>query len=133
MKIVLVLFIVFPVLNFGQDNNYQEDNLVTGLIYSEESIFLVMENGFIELEQYDAYEEYYRRIYNDSTIVNPNLEIKGEYNLNYIPFLLLEVKQQSTVSLTEPVDIGLLITINKANNYVLTNYAQNIVDSLKEN
>ncbi|MDX1699885.1 MAG: hypothetical protein R3250_04660, partial [Melioribacteraceae bacterium] len=78
MKIILSLFLLFSLKISAQNNNI-EDSLVKGFVSSESGNYLIVEDGYIELPASDPYEEYYRMVYNDSTIVNPNTVISGDY------------------------------------------------------
>ncbi|MCB9247500.1 MAG: hypothetical protein H6613_02655 [Ignavibacteriales bacterium] len=62
----------------------------------------------MRITENDSYIEYYKNIYNDSTIVNPNTEIKNNINLNIIPFLSPQINQQK-YDFSEPLQMGIFI------------------------
>ena len=81
------------------------------------------------LKSNDDYIEYYREIYKDSTITNPNTEIKSEYSVNFIPYLMPS-QNDNVTNFDEPKNLGILIQLNKSNEYILTDYGINLFDSL---
>lgn len=130
MKTVLIL-IFFTITTFAQDDGIDPNIPISGVINSIDGIYLIYGNGFIELDQNDSYEEYYRRIYNDSTIVNPNTVIQGNYNISFIPYLDFQNKHYEEYSLDEPLKFGHLIQVNAYGYYRLTEFGHHILDSLK--
>ena len=83
LKKIFLSIILLPVFLFAQENPYK-DNLVTGVVTSNEGTFLVLENGYIPIEQNDIWKEFYQRIYKDTTISNPNTELKNGYSINIL-------------------------------------------------
>lgn len=133
MKNLVLAFFFLSINIFSQSFNWQDDNYATGLIISDEGIFLVLEDGYFHFnksENDEAYTEYYRTIYNDSTLVNPNTELKVEYNLNFIPYLFPNLHKRKNFSFNQPMDIGMLLHLSGTDKYKLTNYGKSIIDSL---
>ena len=130
MKTILIL-ICFTTIIFAQDNELDPNIPISGVINSIDGIYLIYDHGFIQLDQNDTYEEYYRKIYNDSTIVNPNTIIQGNYNLSFIPYLNFQNKQYEEYTLDEPLKFGHLIQINPHGSYKITEFGHHILDSLK--
>ena len=75
MKKLYVIIILYPFFCFGQISSINLDQNVSGLISTSDGVYLILEQGFMQISQTDIYTEYYREIYNDSTLVNPNTEI----------------------------------------------------------
>ena len=89
-KSLIILFIFIAATAFAQkaekpsDLNYE----VFGLVINGSNYFLNTDQGLVKINnEADPFEEYYRKIYNDSTIVNPNTELKPSgYNSAIIFF-----------------------------------------------
>lgn len=124
------LFLIFFASNhlFSQDITNLNQRAV-GMITSDEGTFLILENGYLRVMKNDPYEDYYQKIYNDSTIVNPNTEIKSAYNVDFFPYLI-PFQKNKQINFSQPVNLGILIQISKSNNLQLTNYGTNLIDSL---
>jgi hypothetical protein len=129
MKNYLLLFLIFPILIFAQGNGVEE-NLVQGLVTTEYGDYLIVEDGFIALPDYDPYEEYYREIYGDSTIVNPNRVISGNYSITIIPYLIPEISHSTNIYFEEPLKLGMFIKLNNSSRIELTNFGYSFIDSL---
>jgi hypothetical protein len=123
--------ILFPLHLFAQDNSYDMNKSVTGIVTSNEGVYLILKKGLTQISQIDPYEEYYRAIYNDSTIINPNTELKTEFNLNIIPFISPTIKQHKIV-FEEPLNLGFFVQINQLGGMNLTPYAKEYLDSLNQ-
>ncbi len=121
--------ILLPFHLFAQDISFDLSEDVTGIVTSNEGVYLVLKEGLTQIKQTNPYAEYYRAIYNDSTIINPNTELKTEFNLNIIPFISPTLKQHK-IDFEEPLNLGVFIQMNQMGGIILTPYAQEIVDSL---
>ena len=81
-RILILICLISFTNNFGQESKSgKEDKLnykVLGLILNGGSYYLHTDNGLIKINQKerDPFEEYYQKIYNDTTIQNPNTEIR---------------------------------------------------------
>lgn len=83
-KSLIILFLIFYSTLNAQENksggelNYQ----VLGLVQNGGSYYLNTENGLVKINnnENDHFEKYYQKIYNDSTIVNPNTIINPSSN-----------------------------------------------------
>ncbi len=128
MKIISLL-VLFTVINISAQEIKNLNQNVVGMITSNEGTFLILENGYLQINKIDPYQDYYRKIYNDSTIVNPNTEIKSNYNINYLPYLIPS-QNKNRIDFSKPMNLGILIQLNKDNNYQLTNFGTNLIDSL---
>lgn len=100
------------------------------MINSNDEIYLILENGYLKLESDEAYIEYYKQIYNDSSITNPNTEIKENYSVNFFPYLI-PTQNDYKIDFEQPMNLGILIQLSKSEKLNLTNYGRNIIDSLK--
>ena len=128
---ILIISILFLFQIIAQNEGIDPDLPISGVINSIDGIYLIYNDGYIQVEQNDAYEEYYRKIYNDSTIVNPNTIIGGNLNFNIIPFLNLENGNYEKFNFDEPFTFGHFIQINDHNNFRITEFGHHILDSLK--
>lgn len=128
MKFFIFSFIVFCANSFAQEIKNPDQN-VYGFLESDGKTYFVLQEGYLLLKNNDDYIEYYHKIYNDSTITNPNTEIKSEYSVNFIPYLLPS-QNDNKINFDKPKNLGVLIQLNKSNEYILTNYGANLVDSL---
>ncbi|MFH1194486.1 MAG: hypothetical protein V1720_02160 [bacterium] len=61
---------------------------VQALVIYGENKYLYTEKGLIYLTGKDPYEEYYRKIYSDSTITNPNTVINSNSNMNSLFYFM---------------------------------------------
>ena len=129
MKKLYLIIILYPFFCFGQISSINLDQNVSGLISTSDGVYLILEQGFMQISQTDIYTEYYREIYNDSTLVNPNTEIRTEYDLNIIPYIMPNEKQQQ-ITFDEPLNIGIFVNLNEAGKLNLTTYGSEILDSL---
>ncbi len=84
MKRLMLIFMTITVSTiFAQSGIAETDTNLTrqvyGVVVHGNQQYLVTDKGFIPVQKYnDPWGEYYRQIYGDSTITNPNTEIKGE-------------------------------------------------------
>ena len=129
LKKLLIIFILTPIFLFCQEYIFDENEIIYGIINSEKGTYLILEKGFIRINENDAYVEYYKKIYNDSTIVNPNTEIKSNINLNIIPFLSPQINQQK-FDFSEPLKMGIFVQTDKFGYLNLTPYAKEYLDSI---
>lgn len=128
MKFYLIT-ILYPLFCFGQISSINLEQNVSGLISTSDGVYLILEQGFMQISQTDIYTEYYREIYDDSTLVNPNTEIRTEYDLNIIPYIIPNKKHQQ-ITFDEPINIGIFVSLNEAGKFNLTPYSTDILDSL---
>jgi len=75
--------------------------------------------------------QYYRKIYNDTTISNPNTEIKNDYSLNIIPYVVLSTENLNEYNFAEPIKFGLFFQPDVNNQYHLSKYGKDLLDSLQ--
>jgi len=84
MKSLMLIFMAITVSTiYAQSGTAETDTNLTqqvyGVVVHENQQYLVTDKGFIPVQQSnDPWEDYYRKIYGDSTITNPNTEIKGD-------------------------------------------------------
>ncbi len=126
-KIIFIL--LFTTSLFAQDIEIQ-NKLVEGILYSGNETFLILDNGFIKINESDSYEKYYRKIYNDSTIINPNTVIRNSIDLNIIPFINPAYNSRKHF-FKQPMNLGLFINLQNYQRNFLTPEALKIIDSLK--
>lgn len=129
MKYLLFILYFLPLLLECQVVGYDNKQMVHGIMTSSNGAYLILDKGFIEINETNLYTEYYRRIYNDSTIVNPNTIIKQEFDLNIIPFILPDAETKK-INFSEPLNLGMFLQLNDSGTYNLTSYADEIIDSL---
>ena len=130
MKKTFFFLVLFPLFLFSQEILPDLDRNVNGIINTSEGAYLILEEGLTQISKTNAYTEYYRRIYNDSTIVNPNTELKEEFNLNIIPFLSPSINEYNRIDFQDSQQLRLFIQLNDNSGYSLTPYAEEIFDSL---
>lgn len=123
--IIIILFFTIPFFAQELTNKFVEE-----IIYSGDEIFLMVDDGFLKINQTDSYEEYYRKIYNDSTITNPNTILNSNVDLNIIPFINLSSKTKKH-RFKNPLELGVFLSPNAPNGYIITPYAQGLIDSIK--
>ena len=129
MKKYLILLFLYPFLCFGQNDSFNFEQNVTGIISRGDEAYLILEQGFIKLSQTDIYTEYYRQIYDDSTLTNPNTELKSEFELDIIPYIIPDSDQQR-IDFTEPLKVGVFVRLNENGKLNLTSGGSEIIDSL---
>ncbi len=129
MKLLFITILFFSTNLFAQEIKNLNQN-VLGMINSNDEIYLILENGYLKLESDEAYIDYYKQIYNDSTITNPNTEIKENYSVNFFPYLI-PTQNDYKIDFEQPMNLGILIQLSKSEKLNLTSYGRNIIDSLK--
>lgn len=130
MIFCLLILLILPKIIIAQENQLIPNEFARGLITTNEGNFLLLDNGFFKLPDYDPYEEYYRMIYKDSTIVNPNLIISNEFTINIVPYLISSIKTDRKFLFEEPLNLALFIELKGSQNYGMTDYGISILDSL---
>lgn len=123
----LILTVLFAIPIFAQDLG---NKFVEGIVYSGNEIFLMVDGGYLKTNQTDYYEEYYRKIYNDSTITNPNTVLSNDIDLNIIPFINLSHKAKMH-RFQNPLSLGVILYAQDKNSYSLTPFAHKLIDSIK--
>lgn len=78
------------VLDLIQDG----DLLVSGLIVYGKTQFLVTDQGYLPLNTKDPWQAYYRMIYQDSTIINPNTLLNNNSKSNFLFFPAVDIDYQ---------------------------------------
>ena len=89
---ITILFICMFVVSSGihaQEKNKEILNeRVSGIIESNNVFYLVTDKGLLKINSSkDPYEEYYRQVYDDSTITNPNTVIPSPDNDSILNFI----------------------------------------------
>lgn len=133
IKITLTIILLYlPNKIFGQYNfegiDLQDSTI--GLLQDGNIFYLITKDKYFVLTTNDPYEEYYRKIYGDSTIINPNTELKENFNISIVPFINPNNKLQNQFTFDEPVKIGLLLQFDKSNELKLTDYGFEFLNSL---
>ena len=82
----------------------------------------------MQINETSPYTKYYRAIYKDSTIINPNTELKEDFHLNIIPFLSPSINEHR-IDFNEPLQLGLFIQLNGSNGFNLSPYTKELIDS----
>lgn len=107
-KIIIILLIIYSssffllAQNKKNKKNEKLNEKVYGYVVNNNKMYLVTDNGFLNVYSNKItnkqWGDYYRKIYNDSTIVNPNTVIEtnaGSAFLNYfIPINISDWIQQ---------------------------------------
>jgi hypothetical protein len=106
------------------------DEKVNGILTSDEGTYLILNQGFMQISKIDIYTEYYRQIYNDSTLVNPNTELKDDFSLTIIPYLTPSTFNDR-IDFSEPINLGFFIQLNKSGEYEFTSFGEPYIDSLR--
>lgn len=102
---------------------------INGVIQYGNSVYLVSDDGYFIIESSDPYEEYYRKIYNDSTIVNPNTVLGKNLDLKLIPYLNLTNDYKKFI-FDQPINIGLFLDFSDSNSPKFSPYTYYLIDSL---
>lgn len=83
-QLFITLFFFLSTVIFAQEGKPASDLncKVFGIVLNGNSYYLNTESGLVKINsEEDPLEKYYQKIYNDSTIVNPNTELKpAAYN-----------------------------------------------------
>lgn len=124
---IAILFCGFHL--FAQDNTINLKQNTSGIVTTSDGAYLIVEQGLIQIAEIDIYQEYYRRIYNDSTLINPNTELKLNFISNIIPYISPS-NIQNKYEFSEDLNVGLLLQFQEDNQMSLTTYGQVYIDSL---
>lgn len=130
MKNSLLIFIFLPIFLTAQTDYIELGNDVTGIINSTEGSYLILKQGFIKIDKTDIYTEYYRQIYNDSTIINPNTELKDDYRFTVIPYFAPN-QFSNRIDFVDPMNLGIFIKLNESGKYQFTNFGESFIDSIR--
>ncbi len=137
----IVFFIVLGFCTFveAQDIYFTEDtdSLAAIVNYSGKSFLIYKQGTVVESQNQssinDFYTNYYRKIYNDSTLVNPNFIVENNNGINIYPVINISDLINSNIL---PIDYNSLITtgnnqftIDSKNANILGNY---LINSLKK-
>ena len=126
----LILLIFFPFLLIAQNYTIDLDEKVNGILTSDEGTYLILNQGFMQISKTDIYTEYYRQIYDDSTLVNPNTEVKDDFSLTMIPYLSPSTFNDR-IDFSEPINLGIFLQLNKSGEYEFTNFGESYIDSIR--
>ncbi|GBD91712.1 hypothetical protein BMS3Abin04_02444 [bacterium BMS3Abin04] len=88
--LVILLFISSEILGQIDSTGNQSVNSTDGfygLIQNGNQYFLVGEKGSLQLNKQNAFQKYYRKIYSDSTIRNPNFIFQSDNEFSELPIL----------------------------------------------
>lgn len=138
-KLVLLLIIAMCSIINAQDIYYSDysDSLAAVINYGGKSFLVYKQGAVVESKDKgsinDFYTNYYRKIYNDSTLVNPNFIIEDNNNINIYPVINISDLINSNIL---PIDYNCLInsgnnqfTVDTKNSNLLSNY---LINSLKK-
>lgn len=97
-KAILLLLLVFfsiSLVNAQQTKNKRAKTLnkkVYGYVTHNNQIYLVTDNGLLNIYQNEStnkqWQDYYREIYKDSTIINPNTVIEPNLSNSFFNFII---------------------------------------------
>jgi hypothetical protein len=117
-------------LSIAQNDSIELDEKVTGIIVSDEGTYLILNQGLIQIFKTDIYAEYYRQIYKDSTLVNPNTELKDDFSFTIIPYLAPSTFQDR-IDFSEPINLGIFLQLNRSGEYQFTSFGESYIDSIR--
>ena len=115
---------------FAQNYTIPLNENVEGVLQSAEGIVFIVGGQYYQLSSNDFYEDYYRKIYNDSTIVNPNTELKSDMDLFLLPYFNVSDFGGRRFIFSESIEFGLFLQIDRNGGYQLSQYGTEIIDSL---
>ncbi len=114
-KIFFIAIILFLKIS-GLAQSVSPDDLnmqVRGIFFYENLSYLITEKGFIQLpdeEINSQFQEYYRKVYNDSTIVNPNTILSSgddsQILLYILPFVNVSELGDDLIALPEEFQLN---------------------------
>ncbi len=130
LKKLIFLLIFYPILLIAQNDYFGLEERVTGIITINEGSYLILNQGFIQINKIDIYTEYYRQIYNDSTIVNPNTELKDNFSFTIIPYLNPN-QFNNRFDFAEPMNLGIFLQLNESGKYEFTSFGESFIDSIR--
>ncbi|HED07988.1 MAG TPA: hypothetical protein ENI57_07725 [Ignavibacteria bacterium] len=141
--LILILFFTTTLLIAQNKKNKKSDKLdkqVFGYVINNNRIYLVTDNGFLSVYKNNKtnkqWEDYYREIYNDSTIVNPNTIINtnlGSTSLNYIIPININNWVKQKYSFKDDVYLYDFIRIDSSGNYYYMPGVLRIIGNYKKN
>ncbi len=116
--LTIVCLFILPWAIFAQSDTTEYNKLkneqVIGFINDANGKIIVTDKGYFLIKNRDPYEEYYRRIYKDSTIVNPNKVINGNnFEVNFIPIIYNKNLLNGFHRFHRKFNLGEIITISK--------------------
>ena len=130
MKVILTIVYLFvlPLAIFAQSDTTEYNKLkneqVLGFINDANGKIIVTDKGYFLIKSKDPYQEYYRRIYKDSTIVNPNKVINGNnFEVNFIPIIYNKNLLNGFHRFHRKFNLGEIITISKLGKLTVTQQA----------
>ncbi len=129
LKKLIFVLIFFPILLIAQNDYFGIEERVTGIITTNEGSYLILNQGFMQINKIDIYTEYYRQIYNDSTIVNPNTELKDNFSFTIIPYLNPN-QFNNRFDFAEPMNLGIFLQLNESGKYEFTSFGESFIDSI---
>jgi hypothetical protein len=127
----IIFLIILPVIQFFAQDLEIQNKWVEGILYLDNETYLILEEGYLQIPNSDPYEEYYRKIYNDSTIVNPNTEIINEINFNLIPFINQSGNSKSKY-FNQHKELSHFFNFGSAGEIYLSPKALRIIDELND-
>jgi len=128
-KIFAIFSFIFLLSSFYAQAKINPNEEIIGVILTDNNPVLITKTGYYQIQnRKDKWEEYYQKIYNDSTIINPNTELKENYTINISPFVLSDSENYQKYYFEKPLKLGMLIEIGENNNYSFTTFGKNIID-----
>ncbi|MCP5061116.1 MAG: hypothetical protein GY936_01455 [Ignavibacteriae bacterium] len=125
---IIILLSFFSIIN-AQNLNIEEK--VIGIVISDSAPVLVTESNYLQLKNNnsdDVWLKYYQEIYNDTTLTNPNLELKSESNLSIIPIIDFDYSQENFSQFNSNIPLKDIIIIDNFGNYVLSSKGEELVN-----
>lgn len=97
-KIIIAAFFALTSL-FAQNQKLdlaKDGNVLTqGLLIEKGIKFLVTDKGFMPVNSEDPWQDYYRMIYKDTTITNPNTLINHNSESNFVFFPAFDIDYEN--------------------------------------
>jgi len=128
----MILLILSSLVN-AQNLNIEEK--VIGIVMHESSPVLVTESNYLQLQKNDGdvWLKYYQKIYNDTTLRNPNLELKSESNLSIMPIIDFDYSAESLNQFNSEVLLKDIIVIDNTGNYIISSKGEELIAPFMSN
>ena len=133
---ILNIIILLLLTSFVNAQNLNIEEKVIGIVISDSEPVLVTESNYLQLKKNDddVWLKYYQKIYDDTTLTNPNLELKSESNLSIIPIIDFDYSQENFSQFNSNIPLKDILIIDNSGNYVLSSKGEDLVNPyLKKN
>ena len=129
----IIILLLFQSIINAQSINIEEK--VIGIVASNSSPIIVTESNYFQLKKNDddVWLDYYQKIYNDTTLTNPNLvtdsyrELKSESNLFIIPIIDFDYSNENFNQFNNNYILKDLVVIDNFGNYILSSKGEQLI------